>query len=270
MWGVSDFLGGLTSRRLDALRVATLSVPLGVVPLTLLAFLIPGTISTGVLWVGLGAGIAGVGGILLLYMVLAAGPMGVVSPLTAVVSAVVPVAVGLLLGERPSIWAYLGMVLAVAAIVMVSLEPDRDDDAAHRSIRPRTLVLAVACGLLIGAYMSLIGTAPDGSGVWPVLLSRIVSAVLVVGYACARMRRSAFLGAALVPAIGIGTLDAVANAVFRLAAQSGMLAVVSVLAALYPAATVLLARFYLHERLRPLQQVGMLTALGAAGLLALT
>ena len=84
------------------------------------------------------------------------------------------------------------------------------------------------------------------------------------------MRRSAFLGAALVPAIGIGTLDAVANAVFRLAAQSGMLAVVSVLAALYPAATVLLARFYLHERLRPLQQVGMLTALGAAGLLALT
>jgi drug/metabolite transporter (DMT)-like permease len=209
------------------------------------------------------------GGILLLYKVLAAGPMGVMSPVTAVVSTIVPVAAGLLRGERPGLQAYLGMALAVLAIVLVSVEPRRDDDASHQVVRPRILALAVLSGLFIGGYLTLIALAPADSGVWPVLISRIASSVVIVGIAVARFRRATFARSVLWAALVIGVLDSFANATYRLASQEGLLAVVAVLVALYPAATVLLARYYLHERLRPVQQVGMVTALAAAVLLAL-
>jgi drug/metabolite transporter (DMT)-like permease len=269
MWGVSDFVGGLASRRIDAVRVAALSIPIGVLPLLVLVFLVPGSFSAVLVWIGLAAGVVGMGGIVLLYLVLAAGPMGVVSPLVAVVSAVLPVVVGLVRGERPSLWAFGGMALAIVAIVLVSMEPGHEDDSAHQKVRPRVIALSVVSGALIGVYVSLIGTAPEDSGVWSVLLARAVSAVLMVGFALHRFRAATFQRAALWPAVAVGTLDALANAVFRIAAQSGLLAVVSVLGSLYPASTVLLARFYLHERLRPVQQAGMVTALVAVILLAL-
>jgi drug/metabolite transporter (DMT)-like permease len=269
MWGVSDFLGGAASRRTHPLRVAMLSVPIGIIPLVVLSLVIPGRVSPPLIWVGLSAGLAGVAAILLLYVVLAAGPMGVMSPLTAVVAAVVPVGVGLVLGERPRPLAYLGMALAVVAIILVSVEPRRDDDSEHQRVRPKILAYAVGCGLLIGAYMSIIGTAPADSGIYPVLFSRSVSAAVVVVLAFARFRGGAFDRSILVTSIWIGVLDASANALFRLSTQSGLLAVVAVLASLYPAGTVILARFYLHERLRLAQQVGMVTALAAAALLAL-
>lgn len=269
MWGVSDFLGGSTSRRADPLRVATLSVPIGVLPLLVLTLVVPGRVSVPLVWAGVGAGMAGSVAIVLLYRVLAAGPMGVMSPLTAVVAAAVPVVVGLVIGERPGPLAYLGMLLAATAIVLVSVEPRHDDDALHQRVRVKVLALAVLCGVLIGVYMSLIGTAPRDSGLYAVLLSRSVSAVLIVAFALVRFRGRAYAPGILLPAVGIGVLDATANALFRLSAQSGLLAVVAVLASLYPAGTVVLARFYLHERLRPVQQAGMVTALAAAALLAL-
>ncbi len=269
MWGLSDFLAGLASRRAHVLQVAALSVPLGAVSLVVLAVVLPGRLTAQAVWLGAAAGVAGVGGLVLLYYVLAAGPMGVVSPLTAVVSAVVPVVVGLVIGERPGVLAYLGMLLTVVAIVLVSMEPRHDDDALHQRVVLRIVVLAVASGIFIGIYMAIIGLAPSDSGVWPVTVSRSVSGLLILAYALTRMGGAALPRAVLLPALLIGTMDSVANVFFRLAVQSGMLSVVSVLAALYPAATVLLARYYLHERLRPVQQLGMVTALGAAALLAL-
>lgn len=270
MWGVSDFLGGVASRRLDPLRVTVLSTPIGVLPLVVVALITPGTMSSGVVWVALGAGVAGMGGILLLYVALSAGPMGVMSPLTAVVSAIVPVSVGLARGERPGGLAYVGMALAVAAIVLVSVEPTRDDDATHQRIRPQILAVAVLSGVLIGLYLTFIGIAPADSGVLPVLGSRLVSAVLIGAYVLLRFRGATFQAVVFWPALVVGLLDASANALYRFAVQAGMLAVVAVLAALYPAATVLLARFYLHERLRLAQQLGMVAALAAAALLALS
>ena len=269
MWGLSDFLAGLASRRAHVLQVAALSVPLGAVSLVVLAVVLPGRLTAQAVWLGAAAGVAGVGGLVLLYYVLAAGPMGVVSPLTAVVSAVVPVVVGLVIGERPGVLAYLGMLLTVVAIVLVSMEPRHDDDALHQRVVLRIVVLAVASGIFIGIYMAIIGLAPSDSGVWPVTVSRSVSGLLILASALTRMVGAALPRAVLLPALLIGTMDSVANVFFRLAVQSGMLSVVSVLAALYPAATVLLARYYLHERLRPVQQLGMVTALGAAALLAL-
>lgn len=269
MWGVSDFLGGAASRRTHPLQVAVLSVPIGTIPLLVLMLVVPSRMSLPLVWVGLGAGVAGLVAILLLYVVLAAGPMGVMSPVTAVVAAVVPVGVGLALGERPRPMAYVGMAMAVVAIVLVSVEPRRDDDSEHQRVRPRILLYAIVSGVLIGVYMSIIGTAPADSGLYPVLLSRCLSAAGILVLALIRFRGRAYHPGILVPAIWIGLLDATANALFRLSTQAGLLAVVAVLASLYPAGTVVLARFYLHEKLRPAQQIGMVTALGAAALLAL-
>lgn len=269
LWGVSDFLAGLTSRRAHVMQVAALAIPLGALSLLALAVVLPGDVTGQALGLGAAAGLAGVGGLVLLYYVLAVGPMGVISPLTAVVSAVVPVVVGLVVGERPGPFAYLGMLLTVVAIVLVSLEPRRQDDAVHQRVVPRIVALAVASGVFIGIYMSIIGLAPSDSGAWPVAIARTVSGLLVLGYALARMGRAALPRGVLLAALLIGSMDSVANVFFRYAVQSGMLSVVAVLAALYPAATVLLARYYLHERLRPVQQAGMATALAAAVLLAL-
>lgn len=246
-----------------------ISMPIGILPLALLTLVVPSRLSLPLIWVGLGAGLAGVAGILLLYVVLAAGPMGVMSPVTAVVAAALPVGVGLVLGERPRPLAYLGMALAVVAIILVSVDPRRDDDSQHQRVRPRILVYAIVCGILIGAWLSIIGTAPADSGVYPVLFSRSVSAAVVVALAFVRFRGGAYDHNILVQSIWIGALDAIGTALFGLSTQSGLLAVVAVLASLYPAGTVVLARFYLHERLRLAQQVGMVTALAAAALLAL-
>lgn len=235
---------------------------------------------------------------MLLYVVLAAGPMGVMSPVTAVIAAMVPVAFGLAGGERPGMIAYLGMALAVVAIVLVSLEsspetiveaaaPGKPAETSHGlsaervtghtasgadvieriPVQPRMLALAVLSGALIGLFFAFIGIAPKDSGTWSVLIARVVASVIVVTIGAVLYRRTVFEKRIMWLAVLVGVLEPTANVLYRLSAQSGMLAVVAVLAALYPAATVLLARFVLHERLRRVQLVGMLLALVAATML---
>lgn len=269
MWGVADFVGGTASRRVAPLQLIVLSTPLGVLPLAVFVFVVPGSMSAGVWPAAIVAGIAGALGILTLYRVLSAGPMGVMSPVSAVVAAVVPVVVGLVIGERPSAVAYVGMALAFLAVVLVSVEPKEVHEATP-PVRLPTLAAAVVAGLLIGTYLAAIGVAPGGSGLWSVLLSRIVSSVLLVVVALAVFKGGALNTSILGVALLTGCLDAAANAIYRLAAAEGMLAVVSVLGSLYPAATVILAALIHHERLRGVQRVGMIAALGGAALLALS
>lgn len=269
MWGVADFVGGTASRRATSLQVVVLSTPLGVIPLAVVVLLVPGTISPGVWWVALIAGTAGAVGILLLYQVLAIGPMGVMSPVTAVVGGLVPVVVGLVLGERPGLLAYAGMVLAFLAVVLVSIEP-KQAHAHTPPVRLPVLGLALVCGVLLGVYLAAIGVAPDDSGLWTVLLSRIVSSVVLAVVALASLGRGAVNRAVLGAALVIGCLDAGANALYRLAAGQGMLSVVAVLGALYPAATVVLAAVFHRERLRGVQQLGLAAALAGVALLALS
>jgi drug/metabolite transporter (DMT)-like permease len=295
LWGVSDFLGGAASRRADPIRFAVLSTPLGVPLLVVFALVVPGTLSPGAIWAGVAAGVFGVFGLLLLYVVLAAGPMGVMSPVTAVISAMVPVTFGLAGGERPGAIAYLGMALAIVAIVLVSLEssPEAPMETAQSSrppgtghglsveivtghtatgatvteripVQPRVLALAVLSGALIGLFLAFIGIAPKDSGIWSVLIARLVASVIVLTIGAMVYRRTVIDKSILWLAVIVGVLEPAANVLYRLSAQSGLLAVVAVLAALYPAATVVLARFVLHERLRRVQLAGMLLALVAA------
>ena len=212
---------------------------------------------------------------MLLYAAFSAGPMGIVSPLAAVLSAAIPVVVGLVRGDRPGTAAYVGMALAVVAIVTVGLEPQAPtDDSAHQRMTRRAFVLAIGSGIGIGMFFTLIALAPTDGGLWPVVWARTTSTVIITALAVATAVRSS---APLLPrardvrvlALSAGVLDVGANALDLLAAQTGLLSVVAILGSLYPAATVLLARFVLAERLRPIQKIGMATALVASALLAL-
>ncbi|MFN8167981.1 MAG: DMT family transporter [Candidatus Nanopelagicales bacterium] len=274
VWGVADFVGGLASRRSTPWQTLVLTTPAGFVGILPIALLVGGT-ATGSAWPGIAAGVCGGLGILLLYAALTIGPMGVVSPISAVLGAAIPVIVGLLQGERPGAAAYAGMALAVVAIVTVGLEPTSPtDDSAHQKLSPRALLLAIGAGAGIGLFFAFLSYAPTDSGLWPVVFARGTSTVLLVTIGVAVALRS---GAPVLPtttpvrwqAVLAGVLDVGANGFYVLALQTGLLSVVAVLGSLYPAATVLLARLILAERLRPMQKVGMVTALVASALLAL-
>jgi drug/metabolite transporter (DMT)-like permease len=274
VWGVADFVGGLASRRSTPWQTLVLTTPAGFLGILPIAFLVGGT-ATGSLWPGVAAGICGGLGILLLYAALTIGPMGVVSPISAVLGAAIPVVVGLVRGERPGVAAYAGMALAVVAIVTVGLEPTSPtDDSAHQKLTPRALLLSIGAGAGIGFFFAFLSYAPTDAGLWPVVFARGTSTVLLVvmGVVVALRTASPVLPTRTpvrTQAVLAGLLDVAANAFYVLALQVGLLSVVAVLGSLYPAATVLLARLVLAERLRPMQKVGMVTALAASALLAL-
>jgi drug/metabolite transporter (DMT)-like permease len=264
-WGSADFLGGLASRRVGALRVLTVSYPAGLVVLIPIAiWVLPGTLSRDVIGWSVVGGVVGALAMVMLYGALARGPMGIVSPLTAVMSAAIPVAVGLSLGESLGWLAFLGMGLAVIAVVLVSRERGE-----HLSTPPLALGLALGSGVAIGLYLTVLGLAPADSGIWTATIARAVSSALVVAAALAVLRprlvdRFPWGIAALA-----GSIDAVANGIFQLAAQRGDLAIVAVIGSLYPAATVLLARILLRERMSGIQATGVAVALAAAVALTL-
>ena len=268
-WGTSDFMGGLAARRVGAVRVLAVSYPAGAVLITFLALvIIPGNWTWSTVTLGLVAGSIGALAIGLLYAALARGQMGIVSPITAVLSGAVPVVVGLVLGESLSTLALAGVVVAGVAVILVSRE-----SGPHRRTPFHAVALAAASGLAIGFYLSVLGTAPADSGIWVATMGRWVSTLLVLGILVLIIRRTRGNTPPLAfpwsLALAAGALDALANAVFQLAAQRGLLAIVAVIGSLYPAATVILARVLLKETLSRIQLLGVVLALAAASALAL-
>ena len=175
-WGTADFLGGLASRRVGSLRVLSVSYPAGGVLITILALLVvPGVLSSESMWVGVTSGAVGALGMGLLYAALAQGQMGIVSPITAVLSGAVPVLVGVIRGESLSPTAIAGILAAGLAVILVSRET-----GPHKKTPPRAIGIAIASGLAIGAYLSVLGSAPVDSGIWVATIGRWFSSILVV------------------------------------------------------------------------------------------
>lgn len=269
-YGISDFAGGLASRREPALRVLLLSNPVGVVLMAALLPLVPGRLDTAVLAWSAAAGVAGAAGVMLLYLGLATGPMGVVAPLTAVASAVVPVGVGIALGERPPLLAYGGVALALLGVVLVSRGPAQDptEDPAHGRVTVAVVGIALLAGVGFGLFFVLLAQAPDGSGGWPLLVSRSASTLVVAALAVGTGRAGRLTGRVLRLAVAAGALDALANLAYLLAVRQGLLSLVAVVVALYPAATILLARLVLGERTGRAQRLGLAVAAGSVALIA--
>jgi drug/metabolite transporter (DMT)-like permease len=272
-YGCADFLGGLAARRTDVLRTVAFAAPASLlVELVLWPLLGAGWSPAAFGW-GAASGVASAASFGLLYATLALGPMSVLSPITALVSAVLPVAVGLAQGERLSAGAVTGVGLALVAVVLVSTAPR--GTSARPS--PVALALAVGAGTAIAVQLVCLHQAPVDSGLAPLIAGRAVSSVVVL--AAVVLLRGRWGGdgpdggngrAGALAALAAGSLDSLANLAFLLAARRGDLAVVAVVTALYPAATVLLARTLLAERLRRGQLVGLAAGAVAVGLLALT
>lgn len=273
-YGVSDFVGGVASRRVAALRVVIVSYPFSLVIVLIVAPFVGGQISlVPILW-GLASGVAGGLAVWWFYLALASGPMAVVSPLTAVLVAGIPVIAGFAIGERPGALAFVGIPLALIAVLLVSKESPDDttgEVAGGREMKftPTVAWLTVGSGVTFALAFICLHQIGDGSGLWPLAASRASATAVVWCVALASGHFALPHGSVLKLAAFVGILDVVANAALLYAYQGGLLSLVSVIASLYPAATVLLAMVMLGERVGRLQQVGMVVALGAVGLIAL-
>jgi drug/metabolite transporter (DMT)-like permease len=265
-YGCADFLGGLGARKAHVLRTVMIAAPASLAVELLLWPLLGASFSTATLAWGAASGVASAAAFALLYRTLAIGPMNVLSPVTALVSAALPVAVGLLQGEHLGASALVGLPLALVAVVLVSAGHGTGTARPSRT----ALLLAFGAGAAIALQLVFLHQAPADSGVAPLIVGRAVSSAVTLAAAGLMFRRLGPERPAYGMSAAAGALDSVANLLFLLAARSGDLAVVAVITALYPAGTVLLARTVLAERLHRGQLVGLGTAAVAVSLLALT
>jgi drug/metabolite transporter (DMT)-like permease len=262
LYGSSDFGGGLASRHLGSLRVSIV----GSAVATVLAWAVlilaggPGPSLRAVAW-GLASGLAGGAGTLVLYRGLARGQMSVVGPLSAVGAAVVPVVVGVALGERPTLLSVAGLLVALPAIILV---------AASGSVRGKLgagLFDGLAAGLAFGILFIGLAQAGRNAGLWPVASEQTGALLITLAVAVkSRQPLRIPLRAAGLPVL-VGASGMAATLAYFYATHFSMLAVAAVLVSLYPGVTVLFARTLLHERFTPAQRAGLgLCALAIAAI----
>lgn len=263
-YGAADFCGGFATKRSGMFAVAVTSQAAGFVLLLAVMPLLGGRFTHEALIYGLLGGACGGFGILLLYHALSIGKMGVVSPITAVLAAALPVIVGTLRGDRLNGAQLAGIGVALAAIVLISLstEPDGRFEFSTAGVRE-----ALASGLLLGGFYIFLALAGKGTGLYPLLFARLGSVALLLLVALA-LRRGIVPAASLPIVLLAGLIDMSANILYVLAAYAGYLSIAAVLTSLYPASTVFLARIILGERLAKVQKIGVALALAGVALIA--
>ncbi len=259
-FGVADFFGGLATRRSPVVSVVLLSQLVagsGVVIVAPFVTAVPG--ASDFAW-GAAAGISGSVGLVLFYHALATTRIGVTAPVTAVFGTATPVLFGIWDGERPTSLAWVGMVLALVAIVVIALPAG--DESSDLVGGWRSLTYGAVAGVAFGLFGVFISRTSDASGLWPLVGSRGAS-VLILFVVVLAMRKPIIPTEARGLSIGAGSLDMIANIMFLLAIRQELLSLVAVIMAMYPASTISLARFVLHERIGRVQAGGL--ALGAVG-----
>jgi drug/metabolite transporter (DMT)-like permease len=253
-YGIGDFVGAFASRRHTAVTVLLHSYPVGAVLMLVMLPFFPGTVTVRTVVFGVAGGLAGLVGVTIMYALMVRAPMNVISPVTAVLAAIVPVVFGVLVGERPQLAAWLGIVLGIGAVVLVSRT---SDEHPHGRIALRVIALAFVSGLGFGFYFIFLARAGDDSGLWPLVISRIASAIVIVPLAWQRRGLTRIRGQMLAITLAAGAFDAAANMFFLLASRQGLLSLASVLTSLYPAVTVMLAVGLLHEHTSKIQRIGL-------------
>lgn len=267
LFGAADFLGGLASRRDAALVVTATAHAVSVLLLVVVALVYPSEMVTRVdLLAGAVAGVLGGLGVAALYAGLAIGRMSVVAPLTAALSGSLPAVYDVVTGGRLTWLDGAGLLLALGAIIMVSISSHPDDP---HGMPPAAIVFSLLAGVGFAASFIAFSFTAEPSGMWPLVSARVVSAVCLSAAAGVRYRRVLALVGVRKSAIATGVLDSAANVTMLLAIRTGQLAIASMLGSLYPVVTVLAAFVILRERVTGLQRVGIIVALGAVLLTAL-
>jgi drug/metabolite transporter (DMT)-like permease len=271
LYGTADFLGGAASRRASAIAVLSLTAPFGELIMLAAALVAGGPIrATGLGW-GLAGGAAGGAGLIVFYAGLAAAPMSVVAPVSALVSTVLPVGVAVAQGERLGPTVVAGGVICLVAITLVSMEGGGPRAGGGPG---RGLVYGIAAGVGFGLFFLFMRDAVTAGVLWPAGMSRLAGAVVALAAAAATRTRPVWWGAdradrrVFVMALASGAFDATANVCYLLATRAGLFGLAVVITSLYPGVTVLLARLTLGERMRMVQRAGLMLA--AVGIVLLT
>jgi drug/metabolite transporter (DMT)-like permease len=258
----------MAARRAAALRVMLASYPVTTALLGLVAVTAGGPVHPGaVLWGSL-YGISQAFGLWWFYGAVAAGPISVVSPLVAVLNAALPVAAGVMLGERPGNTASIGVVLAMVAVILVSRESPADTDVRTHRFTTKVAWLTVASGLAFGLDFILLHQAPAECRLWPLFFARASATVLVFVLAGMSGNFQLPSGTPLRLAVAAALLDTCATVTMLLALQEWLLSLTSILISLYPATTIVLAIIVLRERVTRWQAVGMVLAASSVAMIA--
>ena len=261
-WGGGDFCGGLATKRASVFRVVAVAHGCGLVAMLAMAWLTGEAVPPRAdLWWGAFAGLVGAFGIAALYKALAVGRMGVVAPVAAVITGVLPVLVGIRAEGMPDRIQICGFVLALVSIWLVARPSEYVD--SHRGVG-----LAVLAGVMFGLFL-VAGKQAGHHGVfWPLVAARVVSTTLMLALVAISPRDLQPLRTVLWPMVLSGLLDSAGNALFIAATRHGRLDVAAVLSSLYPASTVILARVLLKERISKSQGAGIVGALASVALIS--
>ncbi|MBZ0283986.1 MAG: DMT family transporter [Anaerolineae bacterium] len=261
-WGISDFSGGMATKRSAVIGVVAVAHGFGLLLLIALATLsgeaLPPT--TDLLWGAL-AGLAGAVGLSAFYQALASGRMGIAAPITSILAAALPVLVGIATHGFPKTLQLIGIAIGMVSVWLISYSSGK--------AQMQTLLLAVMAGFGFGGFLVLIDQVVSNAVFWPLVAARAASTTLMFGLVFSR-RIPLPQGRGLLPFVLMaGGLDVAGNIFFVLATQAGRLDLAAVVSSLYPAITVLLARLMLKEPVARLQFIGIFTALVAVSLIAL-
>ena len=275
-YGAADFFAAIASRKIRVVVVTALASFTGLIVLLALTPALGAKFSDEAFFWGLMGGFSSVVALLALYASLALGPISIVSPLGALMSAIVPAVIGVaLLGESFSFIGWIAIAMALIAVVLVGFIPGEHIELP----KPRAIILAIIAGTGIGLAVTALARSPHDSGIAPIIVMRTTASVLLGAIVLFGMwqgkRASAYENKKpldrkiWLTVAGAGGLDALANIFFTLASRTGSLTVTGVLTALYPLGTIILARIVLKEHVAGIQKIGIGMTLGASLLLAL-
>lgn len=252
LYGAADFLGGEGARRAPAAAIVFWAGAISFPLILVVALLTGGEASTTDYLMGALAGASGAVGLVFLFAGLGRGRAASVAPVAAALAAVLPVVVAVVEGERPSTLAWLGVVVAVPAIVLCAsvTEPGGVDRSST--------VYGVVAGLGFGGFTALIRFTGEESNLLPLVASRASTILIVIilgGLGVWELVRLAETPRPIV--VGNAVLDVAGNVALLLAIRAGSLALAAVAASFYPAVTVMIARMVNSEHLRGRQVVGL-------------
>ena len=273
-YGFADFFGAIASKKLRPIFVTAFAAYFGLALLVTLVLsgAFTADFSQEALFWGILGGVFSAFAMSCLYASLAIGPISILSPLSAVISAIVPAIAGVARGDSFSALGWVAILLIMVAVVLVGFIP------GEKIVRPSTkgLLLGVGAGMGIGAVLICLNVAPAAAGLAPVITLRITNGFFMTIFATAlfvrgrakltelRQHPKTWVNIAIA-----GFCDAGANVLFVLASRQGNLTLIAVLTALYPLGTIILARIVLKEKIAAVQTLGILLALGASALLSI-
>jgi drug/metabolite transporter (DMT)-like permease len=261
-WGTADFLGGILSKRRNAIAVIGGSQPFGLIAITIVALAFNKFwFNEQIIIYGIFAGLIGMLALMAYYQALATGSMGIVAPIGSL-GVLVPLVYAYLDGDKPTTMQNMGIAAAIIGVILASGPEFRG------GTKRAPILLALGSAVFFGFVVLFMAKGGQINAPATVVVMR-VSQVSVMLTLALVLRTLGGLKREDVPLLAAtGSMDAIANVFFTTAASIGMLSIVSVLGSLFPIATGILAWWFLKERLIPIQYIGIVVTM--AGVVAIT